>query len=273
MNFSLLWMPKVLTDAGLQISEVPGWQNRGHGDEGSVKGIICHHTCGPLHGEMLDLNVIVAGRPDLGGPLAQLALGRTGIFHIVAAGKCWHAGGGAWAGITDGNAHFIGIEAENTGMTSGPLADPWPAVQMDAYKRGCAAILKHIGAPVMMCIGHKEWALPHGRKDDPSFDMAPFRAEVAKLMGEASAPSPAQTAPVPAAVPPAAVPAKPSSRIGTVNTPSLNIRKAPGAVWPIVGHLAKGASVTITGEIMVTGDKWYAIQAGFVAARYIDIKG
>lgn len=180
MTFSLLWMPKVLSDAGLAVQEVPGWQNRGHGDEGSVKGIICHHTCGPLHGEMLDLHVIVDGRPDLGGPLAQLALGRTGIFHIVAAGKCWHAGAGKWQGITDGNSHFIGIEAENTGETRGPRADTWPDVQMNAYRRGCAAILKHIGAPVSMCIGHKEWA-PH-RKDDPSFDMVKFRTDVAAYM-------------------------------------------------------------------------------------------
>ena len=182
MVFSLLWLPKILSDAGLQVSEVPGWQNRGHGDEGAVSGIICHHTCGPLHGEMLDLNVIVEGRPDLGGPLAQLALGRTGIFHIVAAGKCWHAGRGMWHGITDGNAHFIGIEAENTGETTGPRADPWPVAQMDAYERGCAAILTHIKAPVDMCIGHKEWALPKGRKDDPSFDMAKFRTAVAARM-------------------------------------------------------------------------------------------
>lgn len=182
MSFSLLWLPQVLSAAGLQVSEVPGWKNRGHGDEGTVRGIICHHTCGPLHGEMLDLNVIVEGRPDLGGPLAQLALGRTGIFHIVAAGKCWHAGRGLWKGISDGNAHFIGIEAENTGELAGPRADPWPEVQLDAYARGCAAILTHIKAPVFMCIGHKEWALPKGRKDDPSFDMGHFREAVAKFL-------------------------------------------------------------------------------------------
>lgn len=258
MTFSLLWIPQVLTNAGLQISEVPGWQNRGHGDEGSVKGIICHHTCGPLHGEMLDLNVIVDGRPDLGGPLAQLALGRTGIFHIVAAGKCWHAGRGAWQGITDGNSHFIGIEAENTGETKGPKADPWPDVQMNAYKRGCAAILKHIGAPVGMCIGHKEWALPKGRKDDPSFDMGPFRADVAKFMGDN-------------AVPTAIIPPKPGTRHGTVNTLSLNVRKAAGTDSPIVGRLVHGASVTIMGETMVGSDQWYEIGNGFVAARYVDV--
>ena len=71
------------------------------------------------------------------------------------------------------NSKPIGIEAENVGDGS----DPWPAVQVDAYKRGCAAILKHIGAKPIMCAGHKEFALPKGRKNDPNFDMEKFRAD------------------------------------------------------------------------------------------------
>lgn len=187
MPFSLLWLPDVLRAAGLQVIEVPGWQNRGHGDEGEVLGVLCHHTCGPLHGDLPDLKVLVDGRPDLGGPLCNLGLGRSGAYYMIAAGKGWHAGAGNWLGVTDGNAHLIGIEAENAGTNDshGQPTDPWPAVQMDAYKRGVAAILKHIGAHPTMCAGHKEFALPHGRKDDPNFDMAAFRADVAKLMDEA----------------------------------------------------------------------------------------
>lgn len=105
---------------------------------------------------------------------------------MIAAGKGWHAGGGNWQGITDGNSHLIGIEAENTGETTGARADTWPAVQMDAYHHGCAAILSHIGAKPIMCAGHKEFALPHGRKDDPNFDMDKFRADVAALMAPAA---------------------------------------------------------------------------------------
>ncbi len=56
---------------------------------------------------------------------------------------------------------------------------------MTAYKRGCAAILTHIGAKPIMCAGHKEYALPHGRKDDPDFDMVAFRTDVAALMAPA----------------------------------------------------------------------------------------
>lgn len=206
MTFSLLWLPQVLHDAGLAVIEVPSWQNRGHGDEGQVLGVLCHHTCGPLHGDLPDLGVLVGGRPDLGGPLCNLGLGRTGAFYMIAAGKGWHAGAGNWQGITDGNAHLIGIEAENTGETSGARADTWPDVQMDAYRRGCAAILKHIGAKPIMCAGHKEYALPHGRKDDPDFDMVKFRADVAALMGAPVSPAPA---PTPVAKPVVPAPAKP----------------------------------------------------------------
>lgn len=108
---------------------------------------------------------------------------------MIAAGKAWHAGRGMWQGVTDGNSHFIGIEAENTGETTGVRADIWPAVQMDAYKRGVAAILTHIGAKPVMCAGHKEYCLPKGRKDDPNFDMTKFRADVAALMAQKAAPS------------------------------------------------------------------------------------
>lgn len=193
MTFSLLWLPTALRAAGLTVTEVPGWQNRGHGDEGKVLGIVCHHTCGPLHGNLPDLNVLVDGRPDLGGPLCNLGLGRDGTYFMIAAGKGWHAGAGSWQGVTDGNGHFIGIEAENTGVTTGALADTWPDVQMDAYRKGCAAILNHIGAKPIMCCGHKEFALPHGRKDDPDFDMVKFRADVAALMHPAPAIPPAAT--------------------------------------------------------------------------------
>ncbi|HTR12134.1 MAG TPA: N-acetylmuramoyl-L-alanine amidase, partial [Roseiarcus sp.] len=94
-----------------------------------MKGVMCHHTAGSPHGVMPSLGVITNGREDLPGPLAQLGLGRDGTYFVVAAGRCNHAGGGMWQGISTGNSSFIGIEAENTGGEN----DPWPAVQIDAY--------------------------------------------------------------------------------------------------------------------------------------------
>jgi hypothetical protein len=180
MTFALTWLPDVLQAAGLTVAELPGWRTRGRGPMSPVKGVMCHHTACGLHakGNEPSLGTVEHGRPDLAGPLAQLLLGREGTYFIVAAGRCNHAGAGIWQRIKTGNSSFIGIEAENAGLAG----DPWPAVQMDAYKRGAAAILKHIGAEPIMCVGHKEYALPHGRKNDPDFDMSAFRADVQKLM-------------------------------------------------------------------------------------------
>jgi peptidoglycan hydrolase-like protein with peptidoglycan-binding domain len=190
MAFSLTWLPTVLLKAGLKVAEQPGWQTRGRGDVGPIRGVLCHHTAGAKTGNMPSLGVVTHGRADLPGPLSQLCLGRDGTFFVVAAGRANHAGAGNWQGIVNGNASFIGIEAENTGHTTGLNADAWPAVQLDAYRRGVAAILKKIKANPIMCCGHREYALPQGRKPDPTFDMHDFRLQVAAIMsGMAPLPS------------------------------------------------------------------------------------
>lgn len=207
MAFALTWLPRVLLDAGLRVAEQPGWQNRGRGEMGTVRGVICHHTAGPPDGNMPSLRTVTNGRRDLPGPLAQLCLGRDGTYFVVAAGRCNHAGRGNWQGFTAGNANFIGIEAENTGRTSGPNADPWPEVQMDAYRRGVAAVLKKIRANAIMGCGHKEYALPQSRKPDPTFDMSDFRTKVAAIM--------AGTAPDPSVIPASDEDGRPTLRRGS----------------------------------------------------------
>jgi len=216
MAYSLTWLPDVLQNAGLKVAPWQGWENRGVAEMGQVFGVLCHHTGTPtLERNMPTIETLINGRSDLPGPLAQLGLGRDGTYYIVAAGKCNHAGFGSWQGISSGNTHFIGIEAENTGGTD----DPWPAVQMDAYHRGVAAILKHIGKGVEFCAGHKEYALPAGRKTDPDFDMDVFRAAVSAILQG--------TAPPPNLIPPAepAAPGQPAGRAtlrrGLANDPNL----------------------------------------------------
>jgi peptidoglycan hydrolase-like protein with peptidoglycan-binding domain len=185
MTYTLTWLPDVLKNAGLKVALVPGWQNRGRGDVGSIFGVICHHTATAKSGNMPSLDTLINGRSDLPGPLAQLGLGRDGTYYVLAAGKCNHAGKGSWKGKTSGNTNFIGIEAENGGSKS----DSWPDVQMESYCRGVAAILKHLGRDADFCAGHKEYALPTGRKPDPLFDMDDFRSKVAAIM-DGSVPAP-----------------------------------------------------------------------------------
>jgi peptidoglycan hydrolase-like protein with peptidoglycan-binding domain len=181
MPFSLTWLPDVLKAAGLRVATVPGWEKRGRAEMGAVLGVICHHTGDSRNGNMPSLDTLIGGRSDLPGPLAQLGLARDGTFYVIAAGRCNHAGEGHWMGLVNGNANFIGIEAENKGTK----ADVWPAVQLEAYYQGVAAILKHVGRGSEFCVGHKEWAKDRkkNKKDDPhDVDMADFRAKVAVLL-------------------------------------------------------------------------------------------
>lgn len=199
MAFQLTWLAEVLTRAGLKISEIDGWQNRGRSDMGRVFGVICHHTAGGRNENMPSLRGILNGRPavparngrpaqrPIPGPLANLGLARDGTFIIIAAGRANHAGEGSFRGIVNGNSNFIGIEAENTGLANDR---PWPAVQVDAYQRGVAAILTHVRQSHEFCIGHREWA-PR-RKPDPEFgtglNMDVFRQHVAAFMNGAAPP-------------------------------------------------------------------------------------
>lgn len=226
MAHSLIWLPQVLKSAGLKVSLVDGWENRGRGDMGTVVGVICHHTVGPRNGNMPSLGTLVNGRSDLPGPLAQLGLGRDGTYYVIAAGKCNHAGPGSWKGITKGNSQFIGIEAENTGHSND---FPWPEIQMDAYRRGVAAILRHIGTTADFCAGHKEYALPPGRKPDPNFDMNAFRTVVTAILN-GTVPA---LAPIPAVEPvtrTGALPGRPTLRRPATGEPVKQVQAKVGVV-------------------------------------------
>jgi hypothetical protein len=187
MKGNAIWLADVLSAAGLTVVEHDGWQQRGRGEMGELYGVIAHHTAGPKTDNTPSLPLVRDGRPDLAGPLSQLFLARNGEWHVLAAGRCNHAGHGKWQGVSAGNTAFIGVEAENAGDGK----DPWPDIQMDSYERGVAAILLHIGRDAVMVCGHKEFAEPRGRKIDPSFDMVRFREEVEEHMaGEGSIYSP-----------------------------------------------------------------------------------
>lgn len=172
-------MARYLTDladacrkSGLPVVECAGWRTRGHAAFTAVNTIMAHHTAGPRNGEAPSLGVVTNGRPGLAGPLSQIVLGRSGTVYVVAAGVAWHAGNTRTA--AEGNYRAIGIEAEATGV------DPWPAAQYDAYVRLCRALIDHYGLSPANVVGHKEAAVPRGRKIDPNFDMNAFRAAVGR---------------------------------------------------------------------------------------------
>ena len=82
--------------------------------------------------------MFLVGRPDLPAPLCQIALGRSGIVYIGAAGRANHAGNARQSGSVaggDGNTLYVGIEW----MLSG--TQPIPA---SMYRAG--AILNAVNA-------------------------------------------------------------------------------------------------------------------------------
>lgn len=163
-----------LRSKGLTVVTHPGWEHRGAELPGKPDTVICHHTAtsAKAKGDLPSLRLLVEGRPDLDGPLCQLALSRAGIVHVLASGKANHAGKGQWRGQTS-SARTIGIEAEHPGGTAA-----WTGVQYDAYVRLCAALCRYLEVDPSRVCAHREWALPKGRKVDVTFDMDRFRANV-----------------------------------------------------------------------------------------------
>jgi hypothetical protein len=169
----LTHLADVARRTGFAVTEVSGWQTRGHGPQPSVQGIVCHHTAGASGGgDYPSLGVVRDGRAGLSGPLSHFGLGRSGRIYVIAAGRCWHNAPSTSAQHT--NSASIGIEAENDGRQA------WPAVQVVAYKALVAELCKEFGLPASRVKGHKE---VNTQKPDPhSINMNDFRADVARLM-------------------------------------------------------------------------------------------
>lgn len=171
-------LERAVKRAGVKYRAQSGWRNRGRGRMGSIQSIMAHHTAGPASGNTPSLNVVTHGRPGLSGPLAQIFLARDGTVILVAAGRANHAG--RVSSNRYSNSHSIGIEAEATGVSS------WPAVQVDAYAKLCKALIDEFKLPVSRVVGHKEAAVPRGRKIDPNFSMSDFRRKVGGAKGGVS---------------------------------------------------------------------------------------
>jgi hypothetical protein len=161
---------------GLRVIEEPGWKTRGHsGLLTRPQGILIHHTAAAASAYARNpypsLSTVRDGRPDLDGPLAQLGLQRDLAVRVIAAGRCWHAGDVAetW----QSNDHALGIEAEHDGVS------PWPEDLYDAYVQLGAGLADWYNVPISHVVGHKEAAVPRGRKTDPNFSMSGYRTALA----------------------------------------------------------------------------------------------
>lgn len=118
------------------------------------------------------MHVVRDGRPGLDGPLSQFWLKRDGTIYVIAAGRCWHNAPSTSAYHTNSNS--IGIEAENNGR------EPWPDIQLRAFKALCAELCKEYKLTASRVKGHKE--VNRSKPDPHTISMTAFRMDVAELM-------------------------------------------------------------------------------------------
>jgi hypothetical protein len=164
---------------GLVFREAAGWTTRGRtwAVFNPTFGVIDHHTAAPFDTD----RVLIDGRPDVPGPLCQWAHHTDGVVVLIAAGLANHAG---VASVSSAEAY--GIEA--TGPTPTGATGPGAFRQYDAYRKLNAAIRIYRAWDRSRQLGHKEIALPLGRKVDPMFDMAQFRDATDRLIAGSGAP-------------------------------------------------------------------------------------
>ncbi len=196
------WLADVLKaqQPKIAVVELPDWRQYGHGDYGTIWGVMVHHT-GSARADAMSIR---NGRPDLQGPLSNLHIAQDGTVTVVAAGVCWHAGRGSFPGIpTDnGNQVLIGIECawpRDTSITPATQTrERWPDAQIIAMRDSVAAILTRLGHDSSRVIAHKEYAgLAQGKWDPGNLDMGWFRGEVAKAQRGEFVPKPPPPQPQP----------------------------------------------------------------------------
>lgn len=171
------WLPDVLTAAGLTVRTYPGWASasslgqRRPGPAGPLPdapGVVWHHDASPKGDSPGALTWMRQQLTVPGAATANAWVDRYGVWHIIAAGVTWHAG-------TNHNYTHLGVETDHT------TGEDWPPAQLDALRRGTAAILAHGGRDSSWLTFHKT-ILP-GKKTDPDgLDLTTERAAVAALI-------------------------------------------------------------------------------------------
>lgn len=159
-----------------------GWATRNRGQRldgwglteknpSGVHGVMVHHTVTRDVADTIHL-VRDVGQPENGvpAPLYPLLVDKEGRLHVVAWGRCNHAGLGDDDVLraviaerstlpvpnelnTDGNARFYGV----AGINMGDGKDTWPAAQLETIAAVSALLCHAHGWTHNSVIGHLEW--------------------------------------------------------------------------------------------------------------------
>jgi hypothetical protein len=183
---------------GLPVTAHPGWAEVNRPGPWDPEGVAVHHT-GPWSTVAGMLNLLREGRSDLPGPLCHAAGRPSGIVDLVGWHDTNHAGSNDPAVLAavkagkvppaprsghdtaDGNARLYGIELIHSGSSS----DPWPAAQVEAAVRYCAALCRLHGWNANHVVFHKGLTT---RKVDPGGGFPSIRTFRARVKARLDAP-------------------------------------------------------------------------------------
>lgn len=190
------YLEKWLRPAGFAVEVRPDFATAGRPFTQRPRVAIGHHTATSARakGNLPTLRILEDGRPDLPGPLCQTALARDCTAVALASGKANHAGTGRHHGVGSSSL-TIGTELEWPGavLLTGDLRHAFDLVQ--------CAHLDMLGRDASWYCGHREWALPGGRKVDPSVvDLERQRQRIAELLARGPKQKPPAPTPKPAPI-------------------------------------------------------------------------
>ncbi|MBX5481745.1 MAG: N-acetylmuramoyl-L-alanine amidase [Myxococcaceae bacterium] len=143
-----------------------------------IDTIVLHHTASNnTAGDLATL------RSKAAQVSAHYLIGRDGTIYQLVDDKmrAWHAGKSALHGVpTDVNGRSIGIEITNDGSGHTPFTE----AQYKALEKLVPWLAKTYKVPIENILGHKDVAVPKGRKTDPAsnFDWTRIRNAVKKVL-------------------------------------------------------------------------------------------
>jgi hypothetical protein len=174
------------TRDGVRMVLQAGWDSRDAGGVFGpwVGGLIHHDASTTASGTWGALPIIISGRPDVPGPLAQFQAARGGVpqITVVTAGRANHGGAGGPLRTRSGrvipadsfNRWGVGLEVANDGVS-----EPYSEATLFAIATWAFAVdalaADDPGAGLNIW-GHREWAPT--RKIDPRYDMDAMRQRI-----------------------------------------------------------------------------------------------
>lgn len=169
----------------LVIAESPSPNHGPRRGDAQPSLVILHHTA---------MESCEAARRRLCDPMAEVSchylIGRDGaaLRLVPEARRAWHAGVGAWGGITDVNSHSIGIELDHPGPLFGDEQPPFSAPMMETLGVLLESIRRRWAISPERVLGHSD--VSPGRKADPGprFDWAALAAAGHAAMSVVAAP-------------------------------------------------------------------------------------